>query len=133
MADERYRVGGAMGRPHKGVFFTEGVPEGAEIITTCSTSSDVQNTNIDTLKDRLAEQVVSAGGNVLANFKYSQRGTIWSFSSVRWEASGQAAKVASIEHDASSGPLPGATKQCPYCAEKVLAAATKCKHCGETV
>ena len=131
MADERYRVGGAMGRPHKGVFFTEGIPEGAEIVTSCSTSSDVQNTNIDTLKDRLAEQVISAGGNVLANFKYSQRGTIWSFSSVRWEATGQAARVRSIEHDLSSGPLPGATKQCPYCAETVLAAAKKCKHCKE--
>lgn len=132
MADERYRVGGAMGRPHKGVFFTEGFPEGAELITSCSTSSDVQNTNIDTLKDRLAEQVINAGGNVLANFTYSQRGTIWSFSSVRWEATGKAAKVSSIEHDASSGPLPGATKQCHSCAETVLAAAKKCKHCGES-
>ncbi len=27
--------------------------------------------------------------------------------------------------------LPGGTKQCPYCAELILAAAIKCKHCGE--
>lgn len=133
MGDERYRVGGAMGRPHKGVFFTEGTPEGAEYFGHCSTTSDVQNTNIETLKDRLAEQVIKQGGNVLANFKYSQRATVWSFSSVRWEASGTAAKVDSIEHDASSGPLPGATKQCPACAETILAAAKKCKHCGESV
>ena len=122
-----------MGRPHKGIFFTEGVPEGAEMLTNCSTTSDVQNTNIETLKDRLAEQVTKAGGNVLANFKYSQRATIWSFSSVRWEATGTAAKVDSIEHDSSSGPLPGATKQCPFCAETVLAAAKKCKHCREDI
>jgi ribosomal protein S27AE len=133
MGDKRYRVGGAMGLPHKGVFFTEKIPENAEMLSECSTSSDVQNTNIETLKDRLAEQVLSAGGNVLANFKYSQRGTIWSFSSVRWEASGTAAKVASIEHDESAGPLPGAQKQCPHCAETVLAAAKKCKHCGESI
>ncbi len=27
--------------------------------------------------------------------------------------------------------LPGGTKQCPYCAELILSAAIKCKHCGE--
>jgi len=27
----------------------------------------------------------------------------------------------------------GSTKACPYCAEKILAAAVKCKHCGSAI
>lgn len=125
-------MGGALGRLHDDVFITERLPEGAEVLTSLQVTSDVQNTNIDSLKDRMAAQVKQAGGNVLANFKYSQRATIWSFSSVRWEATGVAAKVPSIARDSAQHD-PQATKQCVYCAETVLAAAIKCKHCGEKI
>jgi hypothetical protein len=33
----------------------------------------------------------------------------------------------------ATGNPPVATKQCPFCSEPVLAAAKKCKHCGETI
>lgn len=133
MGDDRYRVGGALGRVHEDVFFTEGLPEGAEVLKSLQVTSDVQNTNIDSLKSRLASQVKLAGGNVLADFTYFQRATIFSFSSVRWEATGKAAKVPSISSGSAVEVSSTDTKQCKYCAETVLAAAIKCKHCGEAI
>jgi hypothetical protein len=35
------------------------------------------------------------------------------------------------ENQKTESSLPHGTKQCPYCAELILSAAIKCKHCGE--
>jgi rRNA maturation protein Nop10 len=37
------------------------------------------------------------------------------------------------ESSAASGTTPEPTRRCPECAEWILAAAQKCKHCGERV
>lgn len=48
---------------------------------------------------------------------------IWAFSS-----------SSKNNNNAQSAPAPSnAVKRCPACAEEILAAARKCKHCGETL
>ena len=44
-------------------------------------------------KTALAAKVKAAGGNALDNFKYVQKGTVWSFSSTQWKATGRAVKA----------------------------------------
>jgi hypothetical protein len=118
----------------QGVFFTEGRPSIAKPIAECKTSSNVQNTNMDWLRERLAEQVRANGGNALIGFQYVQKANVFSFSSVSWNASGTAARIENLE---SFQPEPGIDavlseqKPCPFCAETILVAAKKCKHCGE--
>jgi hypothetical protein len=129
-----FYVDGHRGYMFQGVFFTEGRPSIAKPIAECKTSSNVQNTNMDWLRERLAEQVRANGGNALIGFQYVQKANVFSFSSVSWNASGTAAKIENLE---SFQPEPGIDailseqKPCPFCAETILVAAKKCKHCGE--
>jgi hypothetical protein len=65
---------GREGTESDGIFFTEGP--------------------IDQLKRKVAAQVRSRGGNALANFKYVQQGTVFSFSNTRWRVTGTAVRAA---------------------------------------
>lgn len=76
-----------------GVFFTEGQIEGGEQLGEATTSSDRQNIALDALKEKIAEQVLANGGNALDNFKYVQKGTVFSFSSTRWVLTGRIIKT----------------------------------------
>ena len=134
MAD-LFSVEGAKGYIFQGVFFTEGFPAPAVSIRDCGITSNVQNTNLDWLREKLATQVKAAGGNALIGFKYVQKANVFSFSSVSWNASGTAAKIANLDsyREAVTEADPQAKRPCPYCAEEILLAAKKCKHCGEFI
>ena len=87
---ERY---GRKGTEHEGIFFTEGVIEGGSFMGNVEAISNRQNVPLDELKTALAAKVKAAGGNALDNFKYVQKGTVWSFSSTQWKATGRAVKA----------------------------------------
>lgn len=84
---ERY---GRKGTEFDGVFFTEGPIEHGVRLGELKAESRKQNTNLQELKRDLAAQVKRLGGNALENFNYVQQGTFFSFSSVRWRATGTA-------------------------------------------
>ena len=87
---ERY---GRKGTEHDGIFFTEGVIEGGSTMGNVEAISNRQNVPLDDLKTALAAKVKAVGGNALDNFKYVQKGTVWSFSSTQWKATGRAMKA----------------------------------------
>ena len=87
---------GRKGTECDGVFFTEGRIEGGVIVGNLVVESRRQNTSLDTLKQELAAKVRALGGNALDNFNYVQQGTVFSFSSTRWRASGNAVRVGAI-------------------------------------
>ena len=85
-----------------GVYFIEGQMPGASILRSIDTKHDgifspSQLKSLDTLKETMAYQVLSAGGNAVIDFKYGQRSTFWrsllSLDDVYWFASGKIAKV----------------------------------------
>jgi hypothetical protein len=130
-----FRVGGFRGYIFQDVFFTEGRPEQARALQQVETSSNVQNTNLDWLRERLAEQVRSLGGNALIGFTYVQKANAFSFSSITWKASGTAAQITELEKFKEFVEVtgPSSKKNCPYCGEEIMSVATKCKHCKETI
>lgn len=89
----RFERHGVIGTEADGIFFTESSIAGATNLGAVTASSNQQNTSLDTLKAALANQVRSKGGNVLTEFKYVQKATVFSFSSVRITASGTAGSV----------------------------------------
>lgn len=89
----RFERHGVLGTEINGVFFTESAISGAKDLGGVTANSDRQNTSLDTIKLALAKQVRAKGGNVLMQFSYVQKGTVFSFSSVRMTASGTAASV----------------------------------------
>jgi hypothetical protein len=94
---------GRKGTECNGVFFTEGPIAGGTRLGQVQVESRRQNTSLDDLKEQLANRVLKLGGNALDNFNYVQQGTVFSFSSTRWRASGQAIRIAD---DGSSLPPP---------------------------
>lgn len=95
---------GRKGTEFGGVFFTEGPIVGGTKLGELMAESRKQNTNLDELKQQLASQVKNLGGNALENFNYVQQGTVFSFSSTRWRATGTA--VRAIDDATSQMPPP---------------------------
>jgi hypothetical protein len=52
-------------------------------------SSDRQNISIELLKEKMADQALAIGANAVDNWKYVQKGSVWSFSSTRWVMTGR--------------------------------------------
>ena len=87
---------------YKGVYFVEGMPQGATIIKKIDTKIDgfftqSQLKSLDTIKDKMITAVMDAGGNAVVDFRYGQRTSFWSsflsLDDVRWFASGLIAKI----------------------------------------
>ena len=93
---------GRKGTECEGVFFTEGPISNGVKLGELKVDSRKQNTKLDELKSQLASEVKKLGGNALENFNYVQQGTVFSFSSTRWRATGTAVKV--LESDSSALP-----------------------------
>ncbi|NDE59849.1 MAG: hypothetical protein EB010_10580 [Acidimicrobiia bacterium] len=85
---------GREGTESDGIFFTEGPIDGAVSLGEIKLDSGRQNISLDQLKIKVAAQVRSRGGNALANFKYVQQGTVFSFSNTRWRVTGTAVRAA---------------------------------------
>ena len=93
---------GRKGTECDGVFFTEGPISSGVKLGELKADSRKQNTNLDELKSQLASEVKKLGGNAFENFNYVQQGTVFSFSSTRWRATGTAVRVS----ESGSSPLP---------------------------
>ena len=90
---ERY---GRKGTELKGIFFTERQISTGKVLGDGSVSSDQQNISIDMLKEKLADQAITRGANAVDNWKYVQKGTVWSLSSTRWVMTGRFLKAEEI-------------------------------------
>lgn len=84
---------GCKGTECEGVFFTEGRISSGTRLGRVTAESRRQNQNLDALKQELSRKVRALGGNALDEFRYVQQATVFSFSSTRWRASGDAVKV----------------------------------------
>lgn len=84
---------GRKGTECDGIFFTEGPISGGTRLGSLMVESRKQNTSLDELKRELAAKVRNLGGNALDEFNYVQQGTVFSFSSTRWRASGNAVRI----------------------------------------
>ena len=84
---------GRKGTELKGIFFTEGEIATAKVVGDGLISSDRQNISIETLKEKMAEQALAKGANAVDNWKYVQKGSVWSFSSTRWVMTGRFLQV----------------------------------------
>lgn len=84
---------GRKGTDSKGVFFTEGQIASGQVLGEGSVSSDRQNISIEILKEKLADQALAKGANAVDNWKYVQKGSVWSFSSTRWVMTGRLLKA----------------------------------------
>ena len=80
---------GRKGTELKGIFFTEGEIAAGKSLGDASVSSDRQNISIELLKEKLADQALARGANAVDNWKYVQKGSVWSFSSTRWVMTGR--------------------------------------------
>lgn len=80
---------GRKGTELRGIFFTEGQIASAKVLGDGSVSSDRQNISIELLKEKMADQALAKGANAVDNWKYVQKGSVWSFSSTRWVMTGR--------------------------------------------
>ena len=88
---------------YDGVYFIEGIPAGATVIRSISTTLDgcfcnTQLKTLDDVKREMAFRVKSAGGNAVVDFKYGQRtGGFWrclfSLDNICWSGEGKIAVV----------------------------------------
>lgn len=85
-----------------GIWFVEGIPKGAEIISSINTSLDgvfsqSQLKSLDDVKANMAVIAKKVGANAIIDFKYCQQSSFWrsllSLDDVRWEASGKIARL----------------------------------------
>lgn len=88
---------GRKGTELKGIFFTEGQITSATVVGDGLATSDRQNISIEMLKQKMADQAIAQGANAVDNWKYVQKGSVWSFSSTRWVMTGRLLKVAKSE------------------------------------
>ena len=121
-------IPGLSGHTFEGVFFSEQGVTGVSVLRHCSASSNVQNTHIDKLKRQLVAQAQAVGANAIVNFTYAQRATVFSFSSVTWEATGDAVFIPSPE-----GTGLGAPNECASCGYALSPSAKFCRGCGSPV
>ena len=80
---------GRKGTELRGVFFTEGQIASGKFVGDGMVSSDRQNISIELLKEKMADQALAKGANAVDNWKYVQKGSVWSFSSTRWVMTGR--------------------------------------------
>jgi membrane protease subunit (stomatin/prohibitin family) len=119
-------IPGLSGHVFDGVFFSEQGLLNVPVLVHCTAHSNIQNTNIDSLKRTLAAQAKAAGANTIINFKYAQRANFMSMSSVSWDATGDAVF---LSVDGAAAPAASA-KFCPKCGGDVSATAKFCRGCG---
>jgi len=125
---------GVRGHDFDDVFFTEDTIESAVTLGMVQAVSNKQNTSLDALKNTMAKEAKSKGGNVISSLKYGQKGTIFSFSSTQWNALGVVNWLVGIAatDEISTEMSPSVkTGRCPMCMEEIHRDARKCKHCGE--
>ncbi len=121
-------IPGLSGHVFDGVFFSEQGLLNVSVLAHCAAHSNVQNTNIDSLKRTLAAQAKAAGANTIINFKYAQRANFMSMSSVSWDATGDAVFLAA--EGSAQGGAEASEIFCPKCGGGVSATAKFCRNCG---
>lgn len=85
---------GTTGTECEGVFFTEGPPPLAgKRKGRITVRSDRQNKNLSDLKIDMARQAIRSKANVVANYRYGQKGKLLNWDGVRWYAEGEAYRV----------------------------------------
>ena len=68
---------GVKGVEFDGVFFTEQVIQGASPIGHLHVEISLQNSNLDRVKQALAQRAKAADANVIMNFRYGQKAHKW--------------------------------------------------------
>ena len=117
-------IDGLSGEDFDGVFISEQDVTGVARLQRCVATSNVQNTHIDKLKRQLVMQAMSVGANAILNFRYSQRANFMSFSSVTWEASGDAVLIPLATTSRAEGSI------CSSCSMSLSPGARFCRNCG---
>ena len=87
---------------HKGIYFVEGMPDGARLRGSISTElNDFFSQNhlksLDDLKDRMVQKVAGDGCNAVVEFKYGQKSSffksIFGMDNILWFGSGRLAVI----------------------------------------